>query len=85
MGWASALFFSEIDFLLSRRIFWGVAATFTAYAFFFGTCFFLSRSIDIPLSFVKVSLFVTFANILSFLPISFAGIGTREASLVYLF
>ncbi len=32
-----------------------------------------------------MAVFVTFANILSYLPISFAGIGTREATLVYLF
>ena len=53
--------------------------------FFFGSCYFLSLSLDIPLSFLKIAIFITFANILSFLPISFAGIGTREACLVHLF
>lgn len=78
-------FFAEIQSLLNWKILWGFAASFTAYALFFSACYLLSRSIDIPLSYFKVAVFTAYANILSFVPISFAGIGTREASLVYLF
>ena len=54
------------------------------YIFFF-SCYCMSRSLDVPLSYSKVAIIVAYANILSFLPISFAGIGTREACLVYFF
>jgi uncharacterized membrane protein YbhN (UPF0104 family) len=64
---------------------WGVAATFIAYAAFFASCYCMSLSLEIPLSYSKIAFFVACANILSFLPISFAGIGTREAILVYFF
>lgn len=79
------LFFSEIDSLLNRKLFWGLAATSAAYAFFFGSCYYMSLSLTIPLSYCKIAVFIACANILSFLPISFAGIGTREACLVYFF
>jgi uncharacterized protein (TIRG00374 family) len=78
-------FFAEINILLNRKIILGFAVSFTAYALFFTSCYFMSRSIDIPLTYTKVAFFVAYANILSFLPISFAGIGTREAAFVYLF
>ena len=77
--------FSEIDSLLNWKIFWALAITFASYFFFFGSCYFLSLSIGIPLPYYKIAFYIACANILSFLPISFAGIGTREASLVYLF
>jgi len=77
--------FSAIDLLLNRKLLWGFAATLIAYAFFFGSCYCMSLSLDIPLPYYKIAFFIACANILSFLPISFAGIGTREASLVYLF
>lgn len=78
-------FFTEIDSLLNRRLFFEGAATLIAYAVFFASCYLISRSLDIPLSYLKIAAFIACANILSFLPISFAGIGTREISLVFFF
>jgi glycosyltransferase 2 family protein len=78
-------FFSEINALLNWKILFGVAATIAAYALFFTSCYFMGLSIDIPLPYYKVAIFIACANILSFLPVSFAGIGTREACLVYFF
>jgi uncharacterized protein (TIRG00374 family) len=79
------VFFSEIDSLLSHTLCAGAMTTFAAYLFFFGSCYFISLSLDVELSYFQISFFIACANILSFLPISFAGIGTREVSLVYLF
>jgi len=79
------IFFSEINSLLNRKLILSLAATFVSYTFFFASCHLLSLSIGINLSYFKIAFFIACSNILSFLPISFAGIGTREASLVYLF
>jgi len=86
-SWAEQvrLFFQEIDSLLCWRMIWCLAATVAAYAAFFLCCYLLSRSVDVALPFFKITLFVAIASMLSFLPISVAGIGTREASLVYFF
>lgn len=78
-------FLSEIKALLSVKIIIGMAATITAYTFFFISCYFMALSIGLPLQFHKIAIFIACANILSFFPISFAGIGTREACLVYFF
>jgi uncharacterized protein (TIRG00374 family) len=78
-------FFFEIGCLLNRQIVFGFVITLFAYSFFFGSCYFLGLSLTIPLSILKITFFIACANILSFIPISVAGIGTREATLVYLF
>lgn len=63
----------------------GVQISVVAYVIFFASCYVMSTAIEIPLSFLQISFFVACTTILSFLPISFAGIGTRDASLVFLF
>jgi len=78
-------FFFEIDSLLNWKIFSGFLITIVIYAIFFLSCYCMGLSLEITLSYYKTAVFVAIANILSFLPISFAGIGTREVSLVYLF
>lgn len=78
-------FISEINALLNLKILIGIIATTIAYAFFFASCYLMSLSIDVPLPYHKIAIYIACANILSFLPVSFAGIGTREACLVYFF
>jgi len=56
-----------------------------AYCAFFASCHLMLAALAVPLSFQKVVFFVSCASIISFLPISFAGIGTRDAGLVFFF
>ena len=79
------IFLSEIRSLTRPKMLNTLAITFIAYLFFFGACYFMATSIYINLSFYKVSFFIACTNVVSLLPISIAGIGTREAILVYLF
>ena len=79
------VFLSEIRSLTRPKMLNTLAITFIAYLFFFGACYFMATSIYINLSFYKVSFFIACTNVVSLLPISIAGIGTREAVLVYLF
>ncbi|MFH1319796.1 MAG: lysylphosphatidylglycerol synthase transmembrane domain-containing protein [Bacteroidota bacterium] len=58
--------------------------TIISYAIFFLQCYFISLSIKIPVSYWEIILIMSFTNFISFLPVSIAGIGTREAALLYL-
>lgn len=78
-------FISEFVFLLNFRLFTSILLTFLGYFFFFLQCKLIAISINLDIGFINLSLFNSLSNIISFLPISFSGIGTREAVLVYLF
>lgn len=78
-------FMKELDLLMSWRLLWGLGFTVCAYLIFFYACTLMARSVGVSLSFYKMAFIVAWVNIASFLPISFAGIGTREACLVYFF
>lgn len=86
-SWSNQIdrFLSTVRKLFSWKSVWPLLATIFAYALFFLSCFFMVLSIGIPLTVHEVAVFVACANILSFLPISFAGIGTREAALIFFF
>ncbi|MBU1999402.1 MAG: flippase-like domain-containing protein, partial [Candidatus Omnitrophica bacterium] len=58
--------------------------TILAYFIFFGQCYILIRLIQINLSYLEVTYLVSITNIISILPITFFGLGVREAGLVYL-
>lgn len=78
-------FWVELSVLFDVGFIIGVLISAGAYSLFFTSCYVMAISVGITLSFFKISFFVACATILSFLPISFAGIGTREASLIFLF
>lgn len=77
--------FNEISKLFGIEMLYCLFVSIIAYLLFYGSCFFMAKSISLSLSYQNVAFFIACANILSFVPISFAGIGTREACLVYLF
>ena len=82
---AAEHFFEEMKKLLNIRLLFSAALTACAYLSLFGTCYLLVLAADIPIDFVSISIFTAVANVLSFIPISFSGVGTREASLIFLF
>jgi len=55
------------------------------YMLAFTQYYLLSRLIDLKLSFVDVALVSSMASFVAILPVSFLGIGTRDAALIYLF
>ncbi|MFP4025852.1 MAG: lysylphosphatidylglycerol synthase transmembrane domain-containing protein [Thiohalospira sp.] len=75
----------EFSGLLSYKLITAVFFTLAAYLtlFFSGKLLIIAMGLDIP--FITLSSFIAIANVLSFLPISFAGLGTREASMIFLF
>jgi len=61
-----------------------LALTCTSYIIFFGQCFLVAISLDIQINFFVITLIMAMTNIFSFLPISVAGLGTRETALLFL-
>jgi hypothetical protein len=61
-----------------------LAALFTllAYGIFFGQCFLLARALNLPLSFVNTSYAVALGSLVTLIPISISGLGTREAAII---
>jgi uncharacterized membrane protein YbhN (UPF0104 family) len=85
-GVGAAATFSQ-DFLaacrsiLRRRAWLAGLLTFLAYAVFAFQCTLLAQALDLSLSYLEMALIVAVMNLASFLPISIAGLGTREAVL----
>lgn len=61
------------------------ALTVVAYGFLFVACFALGQALHLPLTVLNVVYCVTVANVVSLLPVSISGIGTRDATIVILF
>lgn len=75
----------ELEHFSVKNLFPSLFLTAAAYGVLFLSSKIILIASGIPVSFVDIACFVSIANILSFLPVSVAGFGTREASLIYLF
>ncbi|NJL33436.1 MAG: flippase-like domain-containing protein [Chloroflexaceae bacterium] len=60
----------------------GVLLTLLAYAIFFGQCYLVALAVGLPVGFVPVSYAVALGSLITLLPVSISGIGTRDASIV---
>lgn len=61
---------------------WSATLTILAYGVFFGQCFLLARALNLPLSFVDTSYAVALGSLVTLIPISISGLGTREAAMI---
>ena len=59
-----------------------VVLTVIAYAIFFGQCYLLALALRLPVTFASVSYAVALGSLVTLLPISISGIGTRDAAIV---
>lgn len=59
-----------------------VGLTILAYAIFFGQCYLLARALNLTVGFVTISYAVALGSLVTLLPISISGLGTREAVIV---
>jgi hypothetical protein len=53
-----------------------------AYGIFFGQCYLLALALGLPLSYLQVSYTVAIGSLVTLLPISISGLGTREAAII---
>lgn len=56
--------------------------TAAAYAIFFGQCYLLALAVGIRVGFIPVSYAVALGSLVTLLPVSVSGLGTREAAMV---
>jgi hypothetical protein len=64
---------------------WLLAATtltVVAYIIFFGQCYLLALALGLKIGFVQVSFAVALGSLVTLLPISISGLGTREAAII---
>ncbi|GAH55102.1 unnamed protein product, partial [marine sediment metagenome] len=59
--------------------------TLVTYAIFFSQCYLLALSLNLSLSFLDIAVYMAVANLVVLIPVSIAGIGTRDATLIALF
>lgn len=80
------LFFLSVrDTLFSKKIYIVFLLTLLAYVFFYLQCYLLAEIAHIHIHWIKIVFFVSVSGLLALLPVTVLGLGTREASLVYLF
>ena len=59
-----------------------VLLTLAAYGVFFGQCTLLAHALGIPLSYLTVSYAISLGSLVTLIPISVSGLGTREATII---
>ena len=59
-----------------------IALTVLAYGVFFGQCYLLARSLDLSISFGTVAYAVALGSLVTLIPVSISGLGTREAAMI---
>lgn len=64
------------------RVLTAIALTILSYLLFFGQCYLLAWALQVKLTFVQISFAVAIGSLVALLPISIAGLGTREAAIV---
>ena len=78
-------FYQEVSALVHWKSIGGLLLTIAAYLILFYCSYWISRASASDLPYMQVSYFMAVVALLSFLPITIAGFGTREAALVILF
>jgi len=76
---------AEAKIFLSIRLTYIMLLTVLGYTIFFIQCYLLAKSLNIPLNIVYICIFMSIGNLISFIPISISGLGTRDATLIFLF
>ena len=78
-------FYKEVNILINFKLIIGLFLTLAAYGILYYSGLQMAHAINLNINYFTIAVFISVANILSFIPISVSGIGTREASLIYLF
>lgn len=61
---------------------WATGLTVVAYGIFFGQCYLLARALDLAVGFVPVMFAVALGSLVTLIPVSISGLGTREAAMI---
>ncbi len=64
------------------RLLLSAGLTIVAYLIFFGQCYLLALALNLPVGFGLVSYAIALGSLVTLLPISISGLGTREATII---
>ena len=78
-------FYDGINQLFNPRLLFSTFLTCISYLIFFAQCYLLANALGISINFITITLFMAISNLISFIPISVSGLGTRDVTLIYLF
>ncbi len=76
---------NDVSTLNLNQIILPIILTFIAWAIYFGMIYILTFSLNIGISFLYLTICMTLSILMMFIPISIAGIGTRDATLIACF
>lgn len=78
-------FYNGINQLINFKLVFSALLTCFSYSVFFVQCYLIVIAMGISVNFITITLFMAISNLISFIPISISGLGTRDAILIYLF
>jgi hypothetical protein len=78
-------FYNGINQLINLKLIYSALLTCLSYSIFFIQCYLIAIAMGISINFITITLFMAISNLISFIPVSISGIGTRDATLIYLF
>ena len=78
-------FYNWLQKLISPRLLVSGLLTCLGYFMFFIQSYLIVMAMDLSINFITITLFMSISNLVSFIPISISGLGTRDATLIYLF
>lgn len=80
-GWLTELS-QGVSQLGWRSLVWTLWMTVLAYVLYFYQCFMLAQALHIDVGFLPITFAVSLGGLVTLIPISFSGLGTREAAIV---
>ncbi|MCK5146485.1 flippase-like domain-containing protein [bacterium] len=78
-------FYDGLTALINWKLLISVFLTIASYALFFLQCYLILSALGVKLDYLTLTLSMAIANFISFAPISISGLGTRDATLIFLF
>ncbi len=78
-------FYYGLSKLISPKLLISGLLTCMSYLMFFIQCYLIVMAMGLSINFITITLFMAISNLISFIPISISGLGTRDATLIYLF
>lgn len=78
-------FIEGINQTINPILLYGILLTVFGFSLYFFQCLLIAKSIGLQISYFDLALIMSIVNIIIFIPISISGLGTREASMIFLF
>lgn len=80
-----ATFYNGIEQFKNLKIVYPLFLSLLGYSIFFVQCYLIAVSLNIQITFLNVAFCISTANMVSLIPISISGIGTRDATVISIF